>query len=403
MSMFKTSDYLVKSITLLNLQIILDFICSRFITGGQIQAIERYFAYTIITYYFLKGIKQNYQRPTFEVVLFLLWIVIVLVQSLPDVLNPYFHYVSFKQFISGKFFVFIIPFLILIDLKIETLREIFKLSFWLLFVYWFFAIILFRDIFISHDFIGQTITIFSSGIGLLLLTYSYQESKTNRIIWITLITVIISMMLIGRRSVAIYYLSLLFFALLLNFFAHSSKRSNIFTLFLIFSLAIFFYIVLFTSTFDFFWGRMSTGMDSREMIIKLFINDFNRTPDDWIYGRGLYGTFYGGILGNEDLNGSRTLIENGYLNLILNGGYIYLVLLILTCVRSIWLGLFASNNILCKGMSCIIIIYFIDMIGYGLPSQNLKYLAIFLSIAGTRSQGLRNMSNDELIDYLSLT
>lgn len=403
MSMFKTSDYLVKSITLLNLQIILDFICSRFITGGQIQAIERYFAYTIITYYFLKGIKQNYQRPTFEVVLFLLWIVIVLVQSLPDVLNPYFHYVSFKQFISGKFFVFIIPFLILIDLKIETLREIFKLSFWLLFVYWFFAIILFRDIFISHDFIGQTITIFSSGIGLLLLTYSYQESKTNRIIWITLITVIISMMLIGRRSVAIYYLSLLFFALLLNTFAHSSKRSNIFTLFLIFSLAIFFYIVLFTSTFDFFWGRMSTGMDSREMIIKLFINDFNRTPDDWIYGRGLYGTFYGGILGNEDLNGSRTLIENGYLNLILNGGYIYLVLLILTCVRSIWLGLFASNNILCKGMSCIIIIYFIDMIGYGLPSQNLKYLAIFLSIAGTRSQGLRNMSNDELIDYLSLT
>lgn len=402
MKMIQKSDYLVKSITLLNLQIILDFTCSYFGVGGQMQSLERYFAYTIITFFFLKGIRRNYQRPSFDIILFLGWITIILLRSLPDVLNPYFNYVNFKQFISGKLFVFIIPFVILVNLKIQTIREIFKLSYRLLFVYWFFVVILFREIFIAHEFIGQSITIFSSGIGLLLLTYSYQDTKHNRVIWGTLFTVITSMMLIGRRSVAVYYLSLLCSSLFLNRSVQTSKKSNVFSLFLIVSLTVFFFVMFFTSTFDFFWERMATGMESRDGIIELFIEDFDSSPKDWIYGRGLYGTFFGGVLGNDELDGARTLIENGYLNLILNGGYIYVVLLVMVCLRSVYLGLFDSKNILCKGMAFIILIYFIDMIGYGLPSQNLKYLCIFLSIAGTRTKELRQMTNNELVNYLSL-
>ena len=167
-------------------------------------------------------------------------------------------------------------------------------------------------------------------------------------------------------------------------------------------MTVFLYVMFFTSTFDFFWERMGTGMESRDGIIELFIEDFDSSPKDWIYGRGLYGTFFGGVLGNDELDGARTLIENGYLNLILNGGYIYVVLLVMVCLRSVYLGLFDSKNILCKGMAFIILIYFIDMIGYGLPSQNLKYLCIFLSIAGTRTKELRQMTNNELVNYLSL-
>ena len=396
-------DALIKCLKLLNFQILLDFVCSHFFSiESPLLSIERYLLYTVATYYFIKSIKQNYQRPTFEVVLFLAWICIVLLRSIPDVFDPYHNHVHFKQLISGKFFTNIIPFVILIELKFDTIKKFMKLSYQYLFVYLIFVVILFNEVFIAHDFVGQSITVFASGIGILAMTYSFQDTKHKRIIWLTLFIVVVTMMLIGRRSVAVYYGAILFFSLFLNFNIRTTKSRPAFTLFLFFCLASFIYALFFTPTFDFFWYRMGTGMDSREGIIDLFIEDFNSTPNDWIFGRGIYGTYYGGMLGNEELGGSRDGIENGYLNHILYSGYIYLILLVLVCLRSLYLGFFKSQNILCKGMACIILIYFIDMIGFGLPSTSLKYMLIFISIAGTRTKALRKMSNRDLVNKLSL-
>lgn len=396
-------DTLIKGLKLLNFQILLDFVCSHFFSmESPLLSVERYLLYTIVTYYFIKAIKQNYQRPTFELVLFLAWICIVLLRSIPDIFDPYHNHVHFKQLISGKLFVYIIPFVALIELKTDTIKKFMKLSYQYLFVYLILVVILFNEIFFALDFGGQSITVFASGVGLLALTYSFQDTNHKRIIWLTLFIVVASMMLIGRRSVAVYYGSVLCCSLLLNSNIHTKKSRSTFTLFLFCCLVSFLYVLFFTSTFDFFWYRMGTGMESREGIIDLFIADFNATPNDWIYGRGIYGTYYGGILGNEELGGSRDGIENGYLNHILYSGYIYIILLVLVCLRSVYLGFFKSRNILCKGMACIILIYFIDMIGFGLPGPNLKYILIFISIAGTRTRSLRAMSNRELVNQLSL-
>ena len=89
---------------------------------------------------------------------------------------------------------------------------------------------------------------------------------------------------------------------------------------MILALGCFLGLVIFSSSFEFFFSRVDTGMDSREGIIELFMLDFNTTPNDWIFGRGIYGEFNGGILATNEDTGMRDGIENGYLNIILKGG-----------------------------------------------------------------------------------
>jgi hypothetical protein len=137
---------------------------------------------------------------------------------------------------------------------------------------------------------------------------------------------------------------------------------------------------------------MGTGFESRESVIEMFFDDFNKTPGDWIWGRGLFGEFNGGDLGAKE-TGLRDLIENGYLFLILKGGWIYLGLLILISLKAIYLGLFKSSNVLVKGLALLLIIFYIDMIGYGIPGISLKYMMVFVAISGCNSKRLRSYSD----------
>ena len=72
-----------------------------------------------------------------------------------------------------------------------------------------------------------------------------------------------------------------------------------------------------------------------------------KTPD-WIAGRGITGQYFCPDIEEEQFNDYRSVIETGYLNIILKGGFVSLILLLLITIPAIIKGIFYSNNILSK-------------------------------------------------------
>lgn len=72
--------------------------------------------------------------------------------------------------------------------------------------------------------------------------------------------------------------------------------------------------------------------DTRSGIEELFFIDFMKSPiEDWIFGRGMDGGYYKFTIDKEtgEISDNRTVIETGYLHLMLKGGIIYDIIIIM--------------------------------------------------------------------------
>lgn len=257
----------------------------------------------------------------------------------------------------------------------------------------------FTDTVLTSQCLSEFITFLLEGAIILLMTMPYQKRNKILIVSIAVITAIAIMMLLARRNKVVFFGGGLGMAIILNIL---KGKMNLSSKFFIVLVTIAGSLFLFNSggMFDTFFNKMEGGMSSRKQVIDDFYNDFNRTPNDWIYGRGLFGEFDGGVLNTNENTGLRDAIENGYLQLILNGGWIWLGLLILVSIFSVYKGLFKSQNILVKGCACIILLYYLDMIGFGVPVASLKYIMVFLSISVCSSKRWRAYSDDDIKNKL---
>lgn len=402
LNLLKGKDDIFKGICIVQVMLMIDAVFNVFgLETSQLLSFVRYVFYFLGCFWLLKGVFKNHVKIPFLYVLFLIWVTYLLLSALPELTNPFHNYIAFKQFISGVLFIYSLPFLICADLSVSLFRSLFKLSSYMIVAY----IVLSIPIYLSDSSfrtvgLSEFITFFIEGSVLMLMSASYQKKNTNVKTVIAIVVAIIIMMLFARRNKVVYYGGGLGLAIILNVMNGyvSTKRKVV----IIFATIIGFVFLLFSGdVFDAFFNKMETGMSSRELVIEDFHDDFNRTPSDWIYGRGLFGQFDAGILNNEE-TGLRDGIENGYLTLILKGGWIWLGLLILISINSVYKGIFKSNNIFVKGCACIILLYFLDMIGFGVPTASLKYIMVFLSISVCTSPRWRSYTDKELKQQLAI-
>ena len=397
MNQLKDKNYIFKGILIVQIMLMIDAAFSVYqIETSQLLSLVRYFMYFFGVYWIFKGVKQSHINPSIVYKVFILWAGILIVVALPELTNSMQNYVIFKSFISGKLFIYSLPILICSDLDTSFFKSLFKLIYYMILIYLILSIpVYFMDKGIISRCMSEYITFLLEGSIIFLMTMPYHKKKRIIIIVIAVITAIVIMMLLTRRNKVVFYGAGLGLAIILNILKGEMSLEKKF--FIVFATIVGF-IFLFNSggIFDAFFYKMEGGMSSREQIIDDFYDDFNRTPNDWIYGRGLFGEFVGGVLNLNKNTGLRDTIENGYLQLILKGGWIWLGLLILVSVTSVYKGLFKSNNIFVKGCACIILLYFIDMIGFGVPVASLKYIMVFLSISVCSSKRWRSYSDNEL-------
>ena len=140
--------------------------------------------------------------------------------------------------------------------------------------------------------------------------------------------------------------------------------------------------------------------DTRTEVVEHFYEDMD--PESWIWGRGATGTYFDPMFVEEDIEGYRSEIETGYLDLILKGGIIYLATYVICLGYAAFLGLRRSKNALCNSFGAIILISLIELIPYGIPIWNLKFFSIWMGIAICLNPTLRAMSNEEVKQFLKL-
>ncbi len=363
--------------------------------GNKVISVLNYLCMTAATFMMVKAVVQKHIKSSFVQVLFFLWLIYLFISAVPDIINPYQNHIYLKQFLTSILFIYALPILMVADLDLDFWRSLLRLSY-LMVVLYLITVVVFNGIRVENC------TQLAEGAIILMITWPYHKSRRRLVIISVLIIVIVGMMLEARRNRVVFFGGGLLLAFVVIIISNSSygivKKFYLILLMLVFGVGLYYT----QSSFSFFFERLSTGMSSREGIIDLFVYDFNTHPSDWFFGRGLYGQFDGGVLNTDDELGLRDGIENGYLYLILKGGGIWLGLLTIIAIQAIYRGLFKSKNLLCKGCAMIILLYYLDMIGFGIPQTTLKYIMVFIAIAGCNTPWLRECSDSFLSRKIGL-
>ena len=118
-------------------------------------------------------------------------------------------------------------------------------------------------------------------------------------------------------------------------------------------------------------------------------------PLDWIVGRGINGEYFCPDMKRQETD-YRSVIETGYLQIILKGGIISLGLFVLIAIPAIIKGLFYSKNIFSKAAAIWIFWVTISMYPAVVNSFTLRYILVWIAIGICYSKSIRNMGEEEI-------
>lgn len=138
-------------------------------------------------------------------------------------------------------------------------------------------------------------------------------------------------------------------------------------------------------------------LDSRGTVLRDFERDMQF--GDLIFGRGLNGKYKLVETDpeiNADYSSYRNIIESGYLNILLKGGYIYLLLILAIYLKAIYNGLFKSKNNFAKIFACFVLLHIFEAYPAGILTFNMRFVLIWFCIAMCWNSRFLNAKNNEL-------
>jgi hypothetical protein len=314
-----------------------------------------------------------------------------------------FNYETLSNYLFSPylFLHYLVPLVILIPDNIFYLRKIFDLfiiAAMLLFIFF----ILFSNelLYINSAFSEQTVWTFGTGSGFLLLTWIYHNNKRRLISFSAVILSLFIATVMARRNIMLTFSNYILFSILLIIFSSKqSLRSKIY-LFTFILLTTFSIYYLFTSYQDILFSKISSRFtqETRDVVFIAFFKDMS--PNDLLFGKGFGGTYY--CPGIEPDRDYRYLIESGYLQIILKGGYVNLTLFLLITLPAAYLGLIKSNNIMSRATGAIVFLWLIDMVPWGMAAINIRYILFWTSISVCYSKEIRQLSDNEIINSFKL-
>lgn len=243
-----------------------------------------------------------------------------------------------------------------------------------------------------QDFISHA----SLGIGtlcpafILLFWKRYLSKKTWYLFLIATIANLLIVMFMARRGSVV--LTLLNFILLWMLYTiHNNKISKI-RMFLFAILIAFCAFAIFSSLSNSFFSLLIERGDSdtRSGVANAFLKDFTGI-ENWLYGRGLLGTYYDRIFGAQ-----RYSIETGYMFILLRGGLLYLIPYVMLLSFSSIRGYYKSKNIFIKSIAIIQFVSIIELYPWGYPLFNFKFFIIWLGVYVCNSRYYLNMTDDDV-------
>jgi hypothetical protein len=325
-----------------------------------------------------------------------------------------FDYQIIKQLLlapNSGMFLYLVPLVLLIPITPAFLKKVFVVIVVLCIVYLIYDMLFIRQLlFPTENLRSQGITEYftqqlSLPGGFLILTYIYHSRKVNLFVLFTVLVTFLLAVIRARRGLMFISFSMLFFGFFIYQYVNKTKVINIIlSLFLILIMtfvAVRIYNENRRNTFSLITERI--GQRTRSEVEQYFYRDMH--AQDWLIGRGLNGEYFcpGVTEGIGKITIYRKVIETGYLQVILNGGLISLVLMLLIAIPAMFKGIFFSKNILGKAAGIWIFLFLLFMYP-GTPTIfSLNYMLVWISISICYSEKIRNMSDKGIKNLLKAT
>lgn len=306
----------------------------------------------------------------------------------------------------------IVPLIVLIGFQDLSLKSVFKFSY----IYGIIGILItglnFKDIFIANmgmkgeeyqnyvSIVGMSY-VFLFSTSFMLLCYAFVSSKYKFVAFLATSISILIVLFSARRGAL--FMNLLFLVLAFYLYVFSSKKGSKLMKFLfILSIVVFgisTILMYADSAFSLFFTRLDES--SRAPVETAFFDSFEGETLDWIFGRGINGTYYC-ILFDDSFVNYRGMIETGYLYIILKGGFVSLFFHLFFLLNSAYLGFFKTNNMLTKAMALYLVAHVIYLLPFGLPTFSLEYLIVWICVIYCQSKAWRLKSDTDIKIHLGL-
>ncbi len=308
---------------------------------------------------------------------------------------------SFRGFVlmfveNNRILCYLTPLFLLIPFNECTLKKLKKWGFINLFVFLIINIYFIRifsaqseadvvqnsDISIQHYIsIAQLLP---KGICFLAFYYiaGYFTKYEKRCFCVFLVLAMLAPLLMGRRSAAATVL------LIIGLFIIEKIRYNklylfafLFLCYILYSLFVA-YETAIENMFPMLFSRLYD--DTRTWLENEFYRSFRNDTTGWIFGRGSLGTFQSSEYGN------RSLVETGYLDMILHGGILLLISYVYVLFMGFIRGFFMSRNKLINGMALFLLANIFLLYPGGHMALDFQAICIWLSVACCCCRRTRN-------------
>lgn len=347
-------------------------------------------------------IKNNFLKIVFFI--YCLWLISIVLRGIE------LDYLTIKQLLfdpNSGMFLYLVPLVLLIPITPAFLRKVFDVIVILGIVYLMYDMIFIKQLLFPYENMrSQSIFEYFTQLlslpgGFLLLSFIYHSRKKNLLVLFILLVTFILAVVRARRGLIIMSFSMLFLTYFIYQYVNKTRVINI--VISLFLLLIVTYSVVRTysenrkDTFSLITERI--GQKTRSEVEQYFYRDMK--TKDWIIGKGLNGEYFcpGVTEGIGRITIYRKVVETGYLQVILNGGLISLVLLLLIAIPAIINGIFFSKNILSKAAGIWIFLFLIYMYPGTITKFSLHYILVWISIGICYSDHICKMS-EENVRYL---
>lgn len=245
------------------------------------------------------------------------------------------------------------------------------------------------------------------GCGFLLLIAKYLKNKTVNLAFFVLLLSALSYTYLARRSGAFTLYAFLFAGYIFNLFNQSGKY--IFKLIPVLAIGGIF-ILLIPNSFS---ASLLKKMDERLMEdtrTPLFDQFYDEMDGYMLFGKGMNGTYYYPMSETDQGDGVvysevtfRNIIENGYLQLLLSGGILHIILFVLILLPASILGIIKSSNAFTRACGIMILLWLIDMFMFGLPDLTIHYILIWICAGFCIRKSIRDKTDEEIFSELNMS
>jgi len=345
---------------------------------------------------------STYLRAWFFV--YILWFLVIFARSN----NASFSYDYVKVFLFGEgnsFLVYMVPLIVMFPRNFTYYRVVFRVLdvagvlFLGLCLFFIQTLMVFGKDFDSQRVIEGLFDI-SAPVVFILLTYRYHSARRIILaIVVTAITLFFSLVR-ARRGLIFISTSFILYSVIFFFFQTRLKFVMIYMGILMISLLLAFSNKLYNidnnKVIGFLYNRVDE--DSRTPVEDFFYEDM--TTQDWIIGKGFDGTYFAPKVEEDAPTNYRSVIETGYLQLVLKGGLINLGLFLIITFPAFILGLFFSKNVLSKAAAMFVFQCIIDLEPQNSVFFNLNYVLVWIFIGICYSKEIRNLTDSQVMALL---